>query len=480
MLRKIMVYSCTIICATFFFSTKASAQAEIFDFNISQWDWPVKVNWHIHEHINNITTIENTNFGVRNLDLVYHSPTRLNCLQAGWFRQYHAGVDFYNRDGSMKRVSVYAIADGEIVSASNGYPGYTIIIQHPVTDDEMVYSVYMHLEPEAISDAIGEFPPTPDDPIPVSKGEKIGEVLWGEEENNNQDYNGRFPADLHPDGDLDDSHLHFEIQTFGLDKPYDDNEHSCGGKLLPAGLGYTYPETPEEVGYLDPMQFLSERINTHQAYLPLVTGGMDTGASTTSTCVTGSNLLAMHDFDEAGPPYRPWFEISSAYGATLKDDTTLRYYPFVATVHSKAKTPSPVRSSPQAAMYNVPLDTDAAITQRDEELLQSFVAPVGATSVGVSFQFKFWGKILGMDPDDRILFELTEGRTGRPLWRDEIDKDALEQDTWYNQSVAATPITAGQRYSMRMSLLTYEDGGIIDVRDTYMAIDDVQVIVQCG
>ncbi len=471
-----MIYR-AVICILISMFAFAGLKAEVVaQSETLAWTWPVDSPFEIREHTVDSTTIENVGFGVRNLDITYRTPERLNCLKSGRHRQYHGGVDIYNPNGTMKNSPVYAVANGKVIYAGGNYPGIAVIIKHEIYGEPVVYSVYMHLEFDSVPpEFMGA---SPSEPISVIKGNEIGTILSGDDENNNQDYDGRFPDELHVDGNLDDSHLHFEIRSFGIEQLY---SNCPGTEVIAAGLGYTYPETPEEMGYLDPIQFLSARINTNHVYLPQINGdATGVSASSISTCVTGSNLLAMSGFDEAGPPYRPWFEISSVYGATLEDDSTLQYYPFVATDHPTASDPPPVRSSPQAAMYNVPLDTNDAITQRDEELLQSFVVPLGAIGVGVSFYFKFWGKILGMDPDDRILFELTEARTGRPLWRDEIDKDALEQDTWYNRSVAATPITAGQRYSMRMSLLTYEDGGIIDVRDTYMAIDDVQVIVQCG
>lgn len=300
----------------------------------STWRWPVDVPIYTREHVEYSTTIENVGFGVRNLDLTYVFPTQLSCLKAGRHRQYHAGVDLYNPNGTMSGVSVFAVADGQVIYAGGNYPGSAVIVQHDVTG-ATIYSVYMHLTdvPTSIQDASLE------DPVRVQKGDFLGVVLQ-------QVYSGRFADELHSDGNLDDSHLHFEIQTFGIKQFYSNCPSS---DTLAAGLGYTYPETPEELGYLDPIKFLADRIYPYRQYLSFVTSANVTSATVTETssCIDGSNLLQKSNFDEGEAPYRPWFEISSAYDAA-QDEGQLQYYPFVSTQHPE-RSGSTVWSEPQAS-----------------------------------------------------------------------------------------------------------------------------------
>ncbi|MCB0046962.1 MAG: M23 family metallopeptidase [Caldilineaceae bacterium] len=455
-------------------ATTAIAQSSPAGTEISEWIWPVDISFYLHEHAVDGTTIENVNFGVRNLDLTYPSPNRLGCLGVGWFKQYHAGIDIYNRYGTMEGVAVHSIADGVVIHAGGNYPGMVVIVKHDISGEPTVYSVYMHLDsvPDRLLGA------SPGSGVSVAKGEMLGRVLTG----NDQDYDGRFPAELHPDGDLDDSHLHFEIQTFGLDKPYGDPDHPCS-IALPAGLGYTYPELPEDMGYIDPIQFLSERTGTNPfvrtaysrfIYFALINGGSITPPP---TCSEGTNLIEMNTLDGNGPPYRPWFEISSAYGTIRNDGSELAYYPFIATSHPGID--SPVWSSPQAAMFNVSLETSDSVTQRDEEFIQSFATPSGAASVSINLRFKFNGTTFGVDPDDRILFELTDAKTGRPVWSTEIEKNAFDTDTWFDFNQSSIGVSGGQQYSIRMSLLTNNSDEMFNFRETYVAIDNVNVIVQC-
>jgi len=165
---------------------------------LSDWAWPldggiVLVNG-LHSSI-----LENTNYDVKNLDLVHSRSTHLTCFDVGWHRLYHAGVDLYLPGGSTENSSVKSVANGTVVFFDSTPNEQSLIIKHPAYG---VWSVYWHLKNVTVS--VGNS---------VQKGQIIGQVT-------HHDYTGRFPQ-VHPFG-TDDSHLHFEIRTFedgGINSP---------------------------------------------------------------------------------------------------------------------------------------------------------------------------------------------------------------------------------------------------------------------
>jgi murein DD-endopeptidase MepM/ murein hydrolase activator NlpD len=179
--------------------------------------------------------IENTDYGIQNPDLKYSS----NCFGVEKRQLFHAGEDWYRRDGFDTAGSeVTAIANGVVTFADPDfdYPGRVVVIRHILPTSQIIYSVYAHLN----------------SPLEVSAGQTVyggqllGKVLP-------QAYDGLYP-EYHPEGY--DSHLHFEIRYFAdgthIYEPY------CAGSI--PGWGYTYRDHPDDFpatgGYTDPNNFL--------------------------------------------------------------------------------------------------------------------------------------------------------------------------------------------------------------------------------
>jgi murein DD-endopeptidase MepM/ murein hydrolase activator NlpD len=188
--------------------------------------------------------IENTNYGIRNMDLV-----GVKCFGATWDQLYHAGEDLYRTDGtSTAGAEVTAIADGRVAYANPflNYPGLVVILAHRLPAGDLIYSVYAHIDDNSIEVAEGDI---------VKRGQRLGAVLY-------QSYAGRYP-EFHLDGD--DSHLHFEIRHFMDASTIYAGFPACNG-LIP-GVGYTYPRHPNDfpapgAGYVNPSTFLTVHMAT--------------------------------------------------------------------------------------------------------------------------------------------------------------------------------------------------------------------------
>jgi murein DD-endopeptidase MepM/ murein hydrolase activator NlpD len=208
---------------------------------VGEWVWPLGGDGYsfiIRQNAKYGTVVENTNYGVRNLDLKLSGPDYITCFDVGGHRIYHAGVDLYPvGPGEPYAAQVRPIADGIVRYRGSGYPGWVFIIEHNVPGVGIIYSLYGHIEN-----------PSPPEPgTTVTTDTVLGTVrqLF---------HDGNFP-EFHPDGD--DTHLHFEIRTFA-------DAQTIG---LPAacnvvgvfGVGYAYPNFPNTYGYLDPLKFIREQ-----------------------------------------------------------------------------------------------------------------------------------------------------------------------------------------------------------------------------
>jgi murein DD-endopeptidase MepM/ murein hydrolase activator NlpD len=182
--------------------------------------------------------IEDTRYAVQNPDL-----KGTTCFGIAWEELYHAGQDLYRADGeSTAGAEVTAVADGTVVYADPdlNYPGLAVIIEHALPDDEVLYSVYAHLDDNSLEVSEGQT---------VHRGDLLGEVMYIA-------YSGRFP-EQHPSGD--DSHLHFELRRFQSARRIYTDYPACNGLIV--GRGYTYPAEPGDFpapgqGYVDPEEWL--------------------------------------------------------------------------------------------------------------------------------------------------------------------------------------------------------------------------------
>lgn len=97
----------------------------------SDWTWPLDGGIVLSNGLHS-TTLENTNYDVKNLDLVNSSHSdRITCFGVGWQRLYHAGVDLYLPGQSAENASVKSVANGTVVFRDSSNPNnQTLIINH--------------------------------------------------------------------------------------------------------------------------------------------------------------------------------------------------------------------------------------------------------------------------------------------------------------------------------------------------------------
>ena len=348
-----------------------------------QWVWPMDGDFVVLNRSQYGTVIENTDYSVRNLDLISPRPEHITCFKVGWHRIYHAGVDLYILDSNSQIITenapVKAVAQGLVVHADQTGENDSVIIQHPA---ESVWSVYWHLDNVTVSAGDTVFP-----------GQVIGYV-------HEQPYTGRFPNNRpYGVGESHDSHLHFEIRTFQDGGSLFPNYPDCNIQYAP-GVGYTYDELPDKFGYVDPLAFLEARISppitlSHRLYLPLLRKD--------PSCQEGQNLIQRNNnFEDGSTP--PWWEI--------KTDVDHPYNMILST-------PSfPAHQGQYGALMGI-LHT----TQRsDEELLQSVGIPTGTHWV----ELKQWVKIssnysIGTNPGDQFMISLKDAVTGEIIAERVID-----------------------------------------------------------
>ena len=412
----------------------------------TEWEWPLgsdNYSFIIRYNTKYETTVENTDYSFRNLDLRLGWPDWVTCFNVGAHRIYHAGIDLYPvvpPDVLPETADVSAIADGQVLARENGFPGYAILIQHTLPGPEYLYSVYMHLA----------FP-TVEAGDTVSAGEKLGELIYNQHE-------GNFP-EFHPGGD--DTHLHFEIRRF-----YDATgflPDACDAVGL-FGVGYTYPNLPdkppvgyEEYEYLDPVDFLQEHQSvTDRTYLPL----MSKSRQSTPTCQEGQSLVQNGGFENGDlndPP--PWLEVSTlgAWSSPLVQNDM---------VFAGARS---ARLGSWDSEYIV-----------DDELTQSFVIPMGTVNANWVFQAMLAPyDPVSPDPDDFFTLALNDAATGLRL-SSEVRIDASWFDPsdpgWHQLEIPVLGLELLNGKNVSLSYAGWNDG----LDGLWLAIDEVQFITYCG
>ena len=422
----------------------AAAQAGV-------WTWPLDGDIVVLENVKYGTTLENTNYDVINRDLVHPSQNHITCFDVGWHSIYHAGVDFYRSDGNTANALVRAVSDGQVVYVGESYPGFAIIIYHPIGS---VYSVYMHLK----------------DNVLVSQSENVvvGQPLGYVRSN---EYYGRFP-DVHPFGS-DDSHLHFEIRTFSdgsnLFPPYprcDLSETAWGA--LKAGLGYSYPDHPDSFGYLNPIQWLDDHIADppmpYKTFLPVV--------FSSETCIEGQDLIQYNSGYE-GPTDNPapWIEITTYF-----DPPNWFYYHIVKNDSYLAYNGN------HFAFFGNQVFFSRIV---DEEMPQSVRIPAGVSSLEW-IQHIWLEKTGGLPGDygtefgDRHILTLKDARTGLSVISDQvIDHTSSEYpiNTWLTVSFTIYNASALSNQLVSASYSSITDG---DVNASTMRVDEVSLISHCN
>lgn len=404
----------------------------------AQWTWPLDGQFGVLVNGKYGTTLENTDYAVKNLDLVHSSANHITCFDVGWHRLYHAGVDLYRIDGNTAGTPVRAIANGVVDYVDNIVA--SVVIRHQTAG---VWSVYRHLVDLTVSDN-----------QTVSKGQIIGYVRP-------QAYTGRFP-DVHPYGQ-DDSHLHFEIRTFEDGGNVFPNFPACNTNYVP-GVGYTYPELPDTFGYLDPIQFLEDRIPAppmpHRQYLPAILSD--------ESCTEGQNLVQYNPgFEFPVDQPAPWFEVTTYF-----DPPSTYYYHIVDddSFHAYAGNHS--------AFFG-----DQVFFARivDEEMLQSVRIPGGVTSLEWVQYIRLEGPYsYGTDIGDRFILALKDAETGISLIDDEvIDHTSTNypNGTWLQVTITINNAGAIANRSVSPSYSSINEG---DTTASTMRVDEVSLITHCG
>ncbi len=404
------------------------------------WGWPLGgdgYSYVVRQNIKYGTTVENTDYGIRNLDLILGGSDRITCFEVGGHRIYHAGVDLYRVGGNASGAQVRAIANGTVLYRGENYPGFVFIIQHDLSGGGTVYSLYGHLDNPAFG--AGQV---------VVKGDVLGTVRF-------MPHNGNFP-EFHPDGD--DSHLHFEIRTFA-DATTRGFPPECDVTGV-FGVGYTYPNLPDTYGYLDPLKFIRERqIWSSRVYLPLTVRDYPMAI----TCLEGRDLLQNGNF-ELGTieDPAPWLE------ATTSSD--LPSYHIVQTYRV------------YAGQRSARLGGWAVGRIVDEEFLQGVVIPAGATYGEWTMVYQIVTNESSSAPEDRFILTMNDARTGLNLnliadGGVKFDNTYPYRNMWYLLSISVPNLgaLAGQTVS-----LSYNGLSDNDALATSFIVDDVRFVVHCG
>ncbi|GAB4581300.1 MAG: hypothetical protein Fur0022_40470 [Anaerolineales bacterium] len=406
----------------------------------SAWVWPLDSGIPISGTLFG-TTVENTNYGVKNLDLVRPSTPRITCFGVGFHRIYHAGVDLYVPDENGNN-----IAEGDsVVAASNGevtlkkflgiQDGWVIVISHP---QDGVYSAYWHLT---------EIPNDVEDGADVEAGDFIGKIF-------KRAYEGRF-QDVHPF--TEDAHLHFEIRTVpDLLNAYE--SEACNNYEFEEGVGYTYPNPPEVYGFLDPIAFLHEKLNTSNLYLPVVSRGV------TSTCQPNQDLFAYGNPGFEGPTASPapWIEISTYFDPF---PNTTYYYHIVEDDSYQAY------SGNHSAIFG----DQVFFFPVDEQFLQSVIIPSQTETLKWQAYIKLNRDFSGILEDEFIL-SLLNAETGKKLADDVVIDYAFnvnEEDVWAFLTIEYDNVgsIAGKRVAL--SYIGFADG---DAHASTLRVDNVQLL----
>ncbi len=401
----------------------------------SDWTWPLDGGIVLSNDLH-ATTLENTDYDVKNLDLVNSSHSdRITCFGVGWHRLYHAGVDLYLPGQSAENASVKSVAYGAVVFKDSSNPNnQTLIIKHTAYG---VWSVYWHLKNVNVS--VGNN---------VQKGQIIGQIA-------RQEYTGRFPQ-VHPYS-TDDSHLHFEIRTFEDGGNKFPNFSGCNIQYKP-GVGYTYPDSPDNYGYLDPIEFLQERIPvqySNKTFLPLV-------SNSEAGCQQGANLIQYNaGFEYALDDPRPWFEASTYFEPA--PNLTYHYHIVAQEVGTYAGA--------QDALFG---RNGWLISRKvDEQLLQSIKIPANVDLL-------YWNqyiKLNGADTGDRFFLSLQDAVTGQELISN-VDVDhSAPSGQWFLLQVQIDNASALGGEFISLNYNSIVDG---DLSISRMRTDAVELITNCS
>jgi hypothetical protein len=208
------------------------------------FDFPLDPNW-FGPYVYNVTGPLNadTRFGVQNLGLGRAGKCFVdqNGQRVPYDQLYHAGEDWFAYDGrhqvdpgAAKGAPVLAVANGVVSWVQNiGTEGNVVVIEHLLADGSRVWSAYWHID--AVKVAPGQL---------VYRGNVIGQIT----------------------DQGDNSHLHWEIRSFGdgsnLFPPTSaGGRGTCDGYVM--ALGYTWDDVlsranPKAWGYFDPAKFVKE------------------------------------------------------------------------------------------------------------------------------------------------------------------------------------------------------------------------------
>jgi hypothetical protein len=97
----------------------------------NEWTWPLDGDFMVLRNAKYNTTIENTDYAVKNPDLVHDGAIigddHITCSDVGWHRSYNAGVDLYMRDGNTAGTQVTAISDGIVKYVDFGKDNLSVI-----------------------------------------------------------------------------------------------------------------------------------------------------------------------------------------------------------------------------------------------------------------------------------------------------------------------------------------------------------------
>lgn len=443
-----------LILVFFVFVPSRPLQALRFNQIADEWEWPLGGDGFAYAIAQNSrygTTLENTDYQVRNLDLVHRGDIpgddHINCFSTGQHRQWHAGIDLYRVGGNTAGATVKAVANGVVYYAADlSYPGSVVIIEHTLPKGSKIYSVYAHLLPASVSVTPGQS---------VDLGDPLGTVLLNT-------HSGRYP-EFHPDGD--DSHLHFEIRTFADGTNLFPGSHPCN--LFVPAIGYTYPDIPDTYGYLDPIEFISDHMPvsspSSQIFLPLL--------KLDDTCVEGQDLIT--SFRNGGFEYpiynpAPWLEITTYF-----DPPDMVYYRMVED------NPFYAYSGNHSALFGNQLPGFGHAV--DEQMIQSVGVPSGVMQLE-------WVQYIrlertggnagnqGTEFGDKFVLSMQDAVTGVSL-RDDIVVDHLSpvpNYSWLKMTIYGYGI---DNQAIGLSYSSFSDG---DAIASTLRVDQVQLITRCG
>jgi murein DD-endopeptidase MepM/ murein hydrolase activator NlpD len=145
----------------------------------------------------------------------------------------HTGENWYGDERNALEADVLAAADGTVVYADFDYPGPVVIIQH----EPELFSMYGHLDYDLAVETGQE----------IKLGDRIGSPI-------------PYP------GDIERSHLHFEIRSFYTTDIVNGDHPSHGftcGYQCPPGPGYwpiDAPQHPSDLGWMNPTHVISRRM----------------------------------------------------------------------------------------------------------------------------------------------------------------------------------------------------------------------------